>query len=323
MLCGCGPHSSDDAASPETTFPSSLHATGRGMIMWYGADNGGFEQFARIPYDELHCRGCHRPLCENCHLATRDSVPQDKCLSCHGLVAAEWDSYSDVHRSAGMQCMDCHSLREMHGDGISYVSLLDSGAMDASCETCHTIVGNNEYHTLHAERLDCSACHVQGVVTCYNCHFETELRDNRKLSYGRFTDWVFLVNHQGKVHAANFQNVKYQEYTFLAMAPFVAHAITRNARTCADCHESRALAEYLETGMIQAARWDSATNRMTHQIGVIPVPHDWRTSLRFDFVELAPDGNWVFMERGPDESQMLFGTPLTPLQLERLTQGGR
>jgi hypothetical protein len=323
MPVACGTSSSDHAVSPEETFPTSLHATGRGMITWYSASNGGFEQFAELPYDELYCRGCHRPLCENCHVAAGDSVPEDRCLGCHGLVATEWSSYKDVHRLAGMECMDCHSLREMHGDGTSYLSILDSGAMDTSCEECHPATAENEYHALHSATVDCSACHVQGVVTCYNCHFETELQQNRKLSYRQFTDWLFLVNYAGKIHAANFQSVKYRDHTFLAMAPFVAHTIARNARTCADCHDSPALAEYLETGMIQAARWDSATNRITHLTGVIPVPDDWQTTLRFDFVDLAPNGSWVFLERGPDESQMLFGSPLSAAQIEKLARGGK
>lgn len=323
MLGGCGTESANQEPSPDTTFPSSLHATGRGMITWYSASNGGFEQFTAIPYDQLNCRGCHRPLCENCHTTAGDSVPQLKCLGCHGLVDAEWSNYTDVHRAAGMECMDCHSLREMHGDGSSYESILDAGATDATCEECHPIRTENEYHTLHSETVNCSACHAQGVVTCYNCHFETEIEQNRKLSYGLFTGWIFLVNRDGQVHAANFQNVKYRQHTFLAMAPFVPHTIARNARTCADCHDSPTLVEYLQTGAIQAARWDSVTNSMTHATGVIPVPPDWNTALQFDFVDRAPDGTWVFMERGPDESQMLFGTPLTAAQLERLARGGR
>ncbi|UCG84860.1 MAG: hypothetical protein JSW71_12990 [Gemmatimonadota bacterium] len=318
----CGTDSADQDLSPESAFPSSLHATGRGMITWYSASNGGFEQFVGIPYHELYCRGCHRPLCENCHTTAGDSVPEDRCLQCHGLVAAEWDSYPDVHRAAGMECLDCHSLREMHGDGNIYLSILDDGAMDTSCEECHSARAENEYHTLHDDAVDCSACHVQGVVTCYNCHFETELEQNRKLSYGQFTDWVFLVNYAGKVHAANFQSVKYRNHTFLAMAPFVAHAIARNARTCGDCHNSPAMAQYLETGTIEAARWDTVTNRVTHLTAVIPVPPDWEIALQFDFVDLAVDGRWVFLERGPDKFQMLFGTPLTTEQLESLARGG-
>ena len=216
--------------------------------------------------------------------------------------------------------MDCHSRREMHGDGTAYASILATGAMDTRCGNCHTPLVSNEHHEVHSALLDCSACHVQGMVTCYNCHFETELDENRKKSYAQFTDWLFLVNYDGKVHSANFQNVKYRDHTFLAMAPFLAHTIQKNARTCGDCHEGAPVTEYVETGAIQVTYWDASANRLTQVGGVVPVPPDWETSLRFDFVDLDENGNWVFLEAGPDRFQMLFGEPLTESQIEKLAR---
>ena len=316
-IVGCG-GGDDSGTSPEATFPTSLHATGRGMITWYSSASGGFEQITNIPYDQLYCRECHRPLCENCHETPGDSVEQDRCLQCHGLVQLERDANPDVHDAAGMSCMDCHSVREMHGDGTSYSSLLDEGAMDTKCENCHTPLSSNEYHDAHGQTVHCSACHVKGVVTCYVCHFETELEQNRKLSYAQFTDWVFLVNYGGKVHSANFQSVKYREHSFLAMAPFTAHSISKNARACEDCHESTALREYVMSGAVQVTRWDGNTQQIVNLSGVIPVPPDWRNTLKFDFVDLTDAGNWAFMEVGPDKFQMLYGTPLRGEQIDKL-----
>jgi hypothetical protein len=317
LLAACDSPAREPAA-PDVTFPTSLHATGRGMITWYQADNGGFAQYSGIPYDQLYCRNCHKPLCVNCHVVAGDSVPQSRCLGCHGLVQLEWDSHADVHHESGMDCMQCHSLREMHGDGTRYYSLLDDGAMDTTCENCHTPLADNEYHARHGNTIDCTACHVQGVVTCYVCHFETELAESRKVSYGQYAGWVFLVNYRGKVHSANFQSVKYREHSFLAMAPFGAHTIGKAVRQCEDCHESAALEEYLSTGSIQVTRWNDRERRIEYASGVVPVPPDWQTALEFDFVDLDDGGNWVFMESGPDAFQMLFGTPLTREQMARL-----
>ncbi len=319
LIAGCGGESAGElGTSPEATFPTSLHATGRGMITWYSSTSGGFEQSTGIAYPDLSCRSCHRPLCTNCHATPGDTVPQDSCLACHGLVAAEWAHYSDVHRASGMECMDCHSLREMHGDGTGYASLLAEGAMDTECANCHTPLASNPYHEVHGEAVDCSACHVQGVVTCHNCHLETELEHRQKKSYGEFTDWIFLVNYDGKVHAANFQSAKYRDKSFLAMAPFTAHAIAKQARTCDECHHNAAIEEYVATGKIQVTHWDAKTSQLTHIGGVIPVPQDWQAALKFDFADLAEDGNWVFMEAGPDTFQMLFGSPLTRAQMDKL-----
>ena len=67
---------------------------------------------------------------------------------------------------------------------------------------------------------------------------------------------------------------------------------------------------------------DEASDRPLNLSGVIPVPPDWRTALKFDFVDLDDTGNWVFMEAGPDAFQMLYGTPLTGEQIDRLNRGG-
>lgn len=44
---------------------------------------------------------------------------------------------ADVHIAKGMGCMDCHSAREMHGDGTAYESSGALEATDTTCEKCH------------------------------------------------------------------------------------------------------------------------------------------------------------------------------------------
>jgi hypothetical protein len=158
------------------------------------------------------------------------------------------------------------------------------------------------------------------VVSCYNCHFETELQLDQKVAYGQFRDWVFLMNRNGKVHAANFQAVKHGDHTFVALAPFYAHTVSRKARGCLDCHGSAAVGDYLEDGVIDVVWWDEATGTLDHVEGVVPVPPDYGTALRFDFVDLDRPGGtiWSFLESGPDNIQILFGEPLSDAQMERL-----
>ncbi len=57
-------------------------------------------------------------------------------------------------------------------------------------------------------------------VPCYNCHFQTEIDENRKLAYAKFRDWLFLGNFRGQVYPMNFQSVEYQDNTFIAYGPF-------------------------------------------------------------------------------------------------------
>jgi len=312
-IAACG----ESEVEPEDAFLTSLHATGQGKQTFYSAANGGFEQHTGIAYDDLACKSCHEPLCENCHETEGDTPTMATCQGCHGRQNAEANHYTDVHRDAGMECMDCHSSHEMHGDGTQYASLLSPGAMDTECEDCHTSLESNTYHNTHGANIDCSACHMQGVVTCNNCHFETEVNEDMKRAYGQFRNWKFLINFEGKVHAANYQSVKYQDASFLVFAPFYAHSVSRNAVTCASCHSAAAVGEYDTTGEIQVVEWNAGTSELEYITGVIPIPPDYQTSMLFDFVDWNGTA-WEFMEAGPDTWQMPFGTPLTAAQMNDL-----
>lgn len=318
-------------------FPTSLHATGRGKTTWYNVEpNGGFEQYTGVSYGSLSCKTCHEPAntggCRACHdtdtpaLGARvDASLTGKCGPCHGRQVAEavTHHYPDVHRDQGMKCMDCHTLEDVHGDGTAHASQLSSGAIDAKCQNCHPTVTSNAYHNTHASTVDCTACHTQSVVSCYNCHFETELQLAQKKPYGQFKDWLFLVNRNGKVHTANIQSLKYQDKTFVAVAPFFAHTIVRNARSCSDCHGNAAVTDWAADSAINVVTWDAAAGKLTYLKGVIPVPPNYQTGgLKFDFVDLNQPGGtvWSFLKSGADKIQLLFGQPLTVQQMEKLKQ---
>jgi len=312
-------------------FSTSLHATAQGMKTWYAESNHGFEEYTGVPYEQLPCKSCHEPSatggCASCHGSAKprygakvDASLTGVCGDCHSRQAAEAAHFSDVHRDMGMDCMMCHTLEDVMGDGHIYSSMLEDGAIDATCEDCHTTVVENPYHIVHQETVDCSACHVQSVVSCYNCHFETQVQLAQKVAYGQFKDFLFLINRDGKVHAGNFQAVQHGDHTFVAMAPFLAHTIVKNARECTDCHGNAAVRDYLDDGVIDVVTWDDSIGGLGHIEGVVPVPPDYQTTLRFDFVDLDRPGGkvWSFLESGPDRIQMLFGESLTDSQMEKL-----
>lgn len=334
--------------NPFETFPTSLHATRRGKATWYSAENGGFETLTGIPIEQLTCIRCHpgtradgtpintatyRPDCSDCHVRIGDPVPDQTCLKCHSRQGLEIRlGYPDVHRAAGFKCTNCHTSREMHGDGTEYISWLQPGAMDVKCETCHTQVATqNVSHLIHFRSVDCTACHTQSVITCFNCHFESEVAGDRKRPYGVLRDYLLLLRREGsgKVHAGTFMALTYQGKSFYALAPYRAHTIVRNARTCQDCHNSPALREYLQTGRITVTMWDG--NQIVNTKGVIPVPPDWSQALQFDFVNYTGDPTaaqtdptkWVFLKSGADQNQMLFAQPLTAEQINKLRTFGQ
>lgn len=328
-------------------FPTSLHGTRRGKQTWYSKYNEGFEALTGIPIDQLTCLKCHpgtradgtpidsatyKPDCSDCHVRIGDAVSQETCLKCHRRQAAEITSlrYPDVHREAGLTCRSCHTKREMHGDGHVYLSWLEPGAMDVSCEMCHKTIRSSMSHDIHRETVDCTACHAQSVITCFNCHFESEVAAGVKRPYGVLHSFMLLVRRQGseKVYPATFMALTYRGKSFVAVAPYRAHNIVTRGRRCGECHGNPAITEYSRTGQIVMTRWDEQQKKIISPSGVIPVPPDWQRALRFDFVDYTGDPRstatdptkWVFLKSGADKLQMLYARPLTREQIEKLAQ---
>lgn len=323
------------AASPQQIekkdciFLSSLHYTAGGMGYWYDRKNGGLETITGVPYSQLGCKNCHAVSCDDCHKTDVAGKPaysakaardQAVCLKCHAREAAAMkadkaQNHEDVHFSKGMQCMNCHSGTDVHGDGTEYVSMKQPGVISAKCETCHQKFAPTRSHMVHAGKLDCKACHVRQVVSCTNCHFETLLKTGKRVSVP-VSGWIFLMNYNGKVTSANMQTfVAGEKKTFLMFAPQFSHSITKSGRFCEECHATDGAAQaqakqvkllWLEKGAVQQAR------------GVIPVAAGAKYGLVFQDFQ---DGKWSVIENPvePVIHYAGFGEPLTDVQVKKLS----
>jgi hypothetical protein len=109
----------------------------------------------------------------------------------------------DVHYSAGMTCIDCHTLDEIHGSPDTRQS--SSNNVRITCKSCHVygdhpailkqadgkflllkgegktvplFSGNTVPHsiTAHSDRLECSACHAAWSFQDYGFHLMLEER---------------------------------------------------------------------------------------------------------------------------------------------------
>jgi len=351
LLYGCGGEATRQTTlSIEEAFRTSLHATRMGKLTWYSKANGGLETLideSAPPGDKAvieKCRKCHpgskadgtpidpatyQPGCDDCHTSPGSPVSDQICLKCHGRQAREIAlGYSDVHRAKGFQCTSCHTLEDVHGDGKQYASWLDEGAVKVKGEHCHRSLADNQAHSIHKEDVDCLACHTQSVVSCYNCHIQSEIQGNVKRPHTVLKDWVLLLRRKstGKVTTGNLMTANYNDKTIAVLAPYRAHNIVRNARKCEDCHDNAAIREYNQTGKITVTRWDGS--KIVNTRGVIPVPPDWQTALQVDLVDYTGDPTspttdptkWVFLESGADLKQMMYAEPLTTGQLQKLSQ---
>lgn len=309
-------------------FLNSLHFTAEGMRHWYSEQSGGFETLTGVPYDDLVCKHCHTPGCDVCHkkeaddklvYSTEAARNQDICLKCHSrerkiLGIDKEREELDVHFAMGMQCADCHPPEELHGDGTAYQSMKQVGAMEVKCQECHPEVNSSRAHTVHGEKLDCAACHTRRVATCYNCHFDAQVAEGKKISITA-TDWVFLINYEGKVTSGNFQSLEYQGKTFVTFAPQFSHSVMSQGRGCDECHGTET-AKQLNKGDLTLTWFKNGELQSVK--GVVPIVDG-----KLDLVFLDRiDDEWLPLKDAPAPmiQYSAYGTPLSEDQLKKLAQ---
>ncbi len=332
-ITGMGLTASAPAQTPKTEdcfFFTSLHHTAKGMAHWYDKANGGLETITGMPYSELSCQNCHVSGCDACHKTGTDGKlsysakaarNQEMCLKCHAREAAILKidravNQQDVHFAKEMQCLDCHTAREMHGDGAEYTSMKQKDAMDAKCEKCHESVTQSVSHTVHDGKLDCKACHDRHVVSCSNCHFSTLIKEGKRVSLP-ISGWVFLMNHNGKVTSANMQTFVVEgNKTFLMFAPQHSHSVMKDGRKCDDCHATE-IAKKAQKGKLPLTWLEKGEVR--HLSGVVPVADGTNYEMIYQDYQA---GKWIPIKNPakPILHYAGYGEPLTKEQLTQLAK---
>lgn len=336
----------------QANFSTSLHATREGKNDAYKAENGGMELITNVPMDDLSCKKCHSttekypngdtiiaanyaPSCKDCHdFDQGNTVTEATCINCHNRQKYERAAYPDVdvHKAAGMSCIDCHSKEEIHGDdGVAYSSLYQPGAIQVKCEDCHTPLPSNSAHDTHAATVDCAACHAVGVLTCASCHFETVMATGTNRAINQLKNYRLLVKKDGEIRLGAFMTHTYDGKTNYIINAYHSHAITKNATTCADCHFNMggtnvAIGEYNETGTITMTKWNESTKKISGTSGVVPLTPDWKTALKFDFATYTGDPTvfpsdpqlWEYLKSDVDNSHLFYAEPLDISTLGKL-----
>jgi hypothetical protein len=321
---------SEDKKSGECFYLNSLHYTSSGMAYWYDKANGGLETLTGIPYlsPKLDCINCHVKSCDVCHKTTENekfsyttkaAQNQDICLTCHKraktIMKLDKDAgLEDVHFGRQMQCKDCHTARDVHGDGKKYSSMKQSGALDAKCENCHKSVKETTSHNIHGDKLDCKACHIRHVVSCSNCHFGALVNEKKRVDI-KLSGWVFLMNYDGKVTSANTQNfVVPDNKTFIMFAPQNSHSVMKDGRKCGECHATE-IVKQVQKGKLTLTWLESSV--LKNVKGVIPVADG--TDYEFVYQDYKDD-KWIPIINAlkPVVQYAGYGTPLTKEQLGKL-----
>lgn len=317
----------------ESFFQKSLHYTGEGMRYWY-EEQGGFMEITHIPYNQLGCKHCHAKTCDTCHAEERDGKmyfsrgkarDMQTCLTCHtreklGIKFDQDAKTPDVHFAVGMGCSDCHHTQEVHGDGLSYHSMRDPGAMKVSCLECHKEGGQAAFddtitpHTVHKGKLDCNACHIRSTMACYNCHFSTFLKTKKK--EGNFIpmkEWLLLINYEGQITSGTAMTLVHKKETFIAYAPYRTHSVMAKGRNCEECHNNDAMRLIKNGQKVPVVQFKDG--KVIPWKGIVPIVPEYLSWVFLD----KQDNEWVCLkEAGPKVQFAAYGTPLTEKQLKHL-----
>ncbi len=318
----------EQSRADKNLFESSLHHTSRGLAFWYSKEQGGVEQLTGVPITRMTCLNCHVESCDACHLKKTNGVPaysaetartQTACIQCHGFgdteKARKNGLFVDVHFERGMKCLDCHAIREIHGDGKVYDSIYQEGVVDVRCESCHKEVSSIASHTVHGGKLDCGACHVREVPSCHNCHMETRIKEGKSVSLP-LENILFLVNHRGKVALATCQTYVFRNRILIDFAPASPHAVSRQGRGCPECHANRNVRD-IAGGTFHPATWTGG--RLENVSGVVPVLAgiDWNFPI-LDYEQ----GKWSPIQVAAEQRVRYVGycKPITAEQFDKMKQ---
>jgi hypothetical protein len=298
-------------------YSRSLHFTNRGIEFIYSRAQGGLERLTGMSAEDLGCMRarCHVRTCDACHAQQADGKlrysvalarTEQACQRCHPVDADD----PDVHFRRGMKCMDCHSHREIHGDGVAYDTYLAPGFFDAKCENCHSHISSIPSHTVHGQKLDCYACHALKNVTCFNCHVDTRLAEHKDVQVER-EGLFFLVNHGGQVKLGNVLTYVYGNRTMITLARGFQHSVTRQGRRCEACHASANLRHVLK-GDLELFGWADGGPRGAQ--GVVPVVE----GMKWNVAYLGRSGErWVPLAE-PARPLINFSGSCSPLSADQV-----
>ncbi|AEA47319.1 cytochrome c3 family protein [Archaeoglobus veneficus] len=233
--------------SVAVNYSKSLHYTIEGIKTGFQQGSGktlGID----VP---AYCLDCHVENCTECHKVHKQLPNMTDCVNCHkdqigvnyiGYLAEMMKKapHADVHYKKGFECLDCHSLDEVHGDGNAYT--FGEQAVKITCEDCHIkglVVDGKKAtpydpnilaHKLHRD-ISCFACHADYYQTCSNCHLDTGEFD--KLS----TDEFHILRYNGLLYPAHVMTTSYEGKTSKSAGTVMPHTITAKARDCEECHD--------------------------------------------------------------------------------------
>ena len=202
---------------------------------------------AKINQAMVACSRCHSS-CGECHVGRpaqagrgllaghlfKKQPPMEvTCAACHNSTVSEYigrheSLKPDIHYDNDMNCMDCHTKEQMHGDGKIYKSRYDvEGA--PNCLECHDDLyegtgKTQQTHKTHKSKITCQVCHSQAYTNCTSCHLKMDWGEGKYKSYLAFK--IGLNTNKSEKRPEKFVTVRQVPVYHDMFKPFVDNALT-------------------------------------------------------------------------------------------------
>jgi len=169
-----------------------------------------------------------------------------------------------------MNCMDCHTGVELHGDGTTPDHRFANDA-GPQCVDCHpdsqSADSSISHHAIHGDRVSCNVCHSVAYKNCYSCHVEQDSQGlrfpsemdfrigrNPEVSEQRPYGYVLLRHIPIAPDSFEPWGIDMPQYAATpTWRPATPHNIQRNTpqtENCENCHNNSDLyltAEYINS----------------------------------------------------------------------------
>ncbi|GAB4254265.1 MAG: hypothetical protein Kow00129_15290 [Thermoleophilia bacterium] len=134
--------------------------------------------FNRTPSMDNNCTACHGSRVRDEYYGMNNALLDRNAAAYpdgHPLKDTAYTLEPDVHKTAGLTCMDCHSGAEMHGEGHPADGNRYEVTSSPACVDCHptdtAFESVTQMHSSgHVDQIDCYVCHAQPYKSCYECH---------------------------------------------------------------------------------------------------------------------------------------------------------
>ncbi len=138
--------------------------------------------FNATPSMDNNCTACHGSRVKDEYYGLNNELlERNQAAFAEGSAWADFHLEPDVHKTAGLTCMECHSNGsgdEMHGVGHPLPDQGDRYDVSSSpeCTDCHGgaqdtgFAGISLHSTGHLDSMSCQICHAQPYKNCFSCH---------------------------------------------------------------------------------------------------------------------------------------------------------